>query len=55
MRAHPRSYLPYYNLANLLLQQGGDLEAAREYYELGRTVGGPVNKALEAQLKGVLK
>lgn len=55
MRAHPRSYLPYYNLANLLIQQGGDLEAAREYYDLGRTVGGPVNKALEARLKGVEK
>ena len=55
MRAHPRSYLPYYNLANLLLQQGDDLETAREYYELGRTVGGPVNKALEARLKGVGK
>ena len=52
MRAHPRSFLPYYNLANLLAQHGGDLEAAREYYELGRTVGGPVNKALEAKLKG---
>ena len=52
MRAHPRSFLPYYNLANLLIQQGGDLEVAREYYELGRTVGGPVNKALEAKLKG---
>ncbi len=55
MRAHPRSYLPYYNLANLLLQQGEDLETAREYYELGRTVGGPVNKVLEARLKGMLK
>ena len=55
MRAHPKSYLPYYNLANLLIQQGEDLEAAKEYYELGRTVGGPVNKALEARLKGVGK
>ena len=55
MRAHPRSFLPYYNLANLLIQQGGDLETAREYYELGRTVGGPVNKALEARLEGVAK
>ena len=55
MRAHPRSYLPYYNLANLLIQQGEDLETAKEYYELGRTVGGPVNKALEARLKGVGK
>jgi len=55
MRTHPRSYLPYYNLANLQLQQDGDIEAAREYYELGRTVGGPVNKALEARLKGIAK
>ena len=55
MRAHPRSYLPYYNLANLLIQQGEDLETAKEYYELGRTVGGPVNKVLEARLKGVGK
>ena len=55
MRAHPRSFLPYYNLANLLIQQGGDLETAREYYELGRTVGGPVNKALEARLEGVAR
>ena len=55
MRAHPRSYLPYYNLASMLLQQDGDLETAREYYELGRTVGGPVNKALEVRLKGVGK
>ena len=55
MRAHPKSYLPYYNLANLLIQQDGDLETAREYYELGRTVGGPVNKALEGRLKGTAK
>ena len=55
MRTHPRSYLPYYNLANLQLQQDGDIEAAREYYELGRTVGGPVNKALEGKLKGAAK
>ena len=55
MRAHPKSYLPYYNLANLTLLQGDDLELAKEYYELGRDHGGPVNKALEARLKGVGK
>ncbi len=55
MRSHPRSYLPYYNLANLKIQQGEDLDVAREYYELGRTVGGPVNVALEAKLKGASK
>ena len=42
-------------LRPMLQQDGGDLESAREYYELGRTVGGPVNKALEAKLKGVAK
>lgn len=52
MRAHPKSYLPYYNLANLMIQQGDDLETAREYYELGRTVGGPASKDIEAKLKG---
>ena len=52
MRAHPKSYLPYYNLANLTLLQGDDQETAKEYYELGRDHGGPVNKALEARLKG---
>ena len=51
MRAHPRSHLPYYNLANLCLQMGAGVEAARQYYELGRTVGGPPLPALEAQLK----
>ena len=55
MRAHPKSYLPYYNLANLTLLQGEDLEVAKEYYDLGRDHGGPVNKELEARLKGVGK
>ncbi|MGN0846534.1 MAG: tetratricopeptide repeat protein [Kiritimatiellia bacterium] len=51
MRAHPKSYLPYYNLANLALQLGEDASVAREYYELGRSVGGPRNEALERKLK----
>lgn len=55
MRAHPKSYLPYYNLANLMMQQEDGLETAREYYELGRTVGGPVNNDIEAKLKGPVK
>ena len=55
MRVHPKSYLPYYNLANLMIQQGDDLETAREYYELGRTVGGPENKDIESKLKGTGK
>ena len=51
MRAHPRSHLPYYNLANLSLQMEEGAEIARQYYELGRMVGGPPLPALEAQLK----
>lgn len=51
MRTHPRSYLPYYNLANLSLMMNEDAKIAHEYYEMGRTVGGPVNAALEAKLK----
>ncbi len=51
MRVHPKSYLPYYNLANLALQLGEDVASAREYYELGRAVGGPRNEALERILK----
>ena len=50
MRAHPKSYLPYYNLASLAMRQGS-LESAREYYELGRVVGGPESGEIEAMLK----
>ena len=52
MRTHPKSYLPYYNLANLVLQMGESAETARQYYEMGRLVGGPPSAALEEQLKG---
>ena len=52
MRAHPKSYLPYYNLANLVLLMGEGVETARQYYEMGRMVGGPPSTALEKQLKG---
>lgn len=52
MRAHPKSYLPYYNLAYLSLKLEEGAETARQYYEMGRTVGGPSLPALEAQLNG---
>ena len=51
MRAHPKSYLPYYNLANLVLKLGEGVESARQYYEMGRMVGGPAMPKLEARLK----
>ena len=52
MRAHPKSYLPYYNLAYLMLKlEDEGVESARQYYELGRALGGPVDKRIESQLK----
>ena len=51
MRTNPRSYLPYYNLAQLTLVLGEGAEVARQYYEMGRTVGGPVNLELEKKIK----
>jgi len=50
MRAHPKSHLPYYNLASLVLDMGEDAAEARQYYELGRAVGGPRNEALERKV-----
>ena len=51
-RAHPRSYLPCYNLAYLMFKLDGEGPAsARQYYELGRTLGGPQDAKLESLLK----
>jgi tetratricopeptide (TPR) repeat protein len=51
IRANPRDFHGYYNMAMLLLQTRGDKEAARRYYETGRTVGGPKDDSLEEALK----
>ncbi len=52
MRAHPKSYLPYYNLAHLMFKiEGEGVKSARQYYELGRALGGPQDDKLEARLK----
>lgn len=48
-KAHPKSYLPRYNLAHLLLRTG-DPAAARKSYEAGRAAGGPRNVAIEGLL-----
>ena len=52
MRAHPKSYLPYYNLAYLMfkLEDEGP-RSAKQYYELGRALGGPKDDKLESRLK----
>lgn len=51
MKAHPKSYLPCYNLAGLTLRLGENAESARQYYEKGRALGGPRNEELEKLLK----
>ncbi len=51
-KAHPKSYLPLYNLAHLTLQiDTGDQIVARALYEKGRALGGPQDAALEGKLK----
>ncbi len=53
MRAHPKSYLPYYNLAHLSFRiEGEGAKSARQYYELGRSVGGPRDAQLERKIRG---
>ena len=52
MRANPKSHLPYYNLANLLLDMGESVDTARQYYEMGRSCGGPKWEPLERRLNG---
>ena len=48
MRAHPKHYLPYYNLAYLMFRiEGEGAKSAKQYYELGRTLGGPQDARLE--------
>ena len=52
MRAHPKSYLPYYNLAYLMFKlEDEGVESARQYYELGRSLGGPKDERIESRLK----
>ena len=50
-RAHPRSYIPCYNLAVLALKLGEGKETARQYYEMSREFGGPRDLKLEAKLQ----
>ena len=52
MRAHPKHYLPYYNLAYLMFKlEGEGAASARQYYELGRTFGGPQDLRLERKFQ----
>lgn len=52
MRAHPKHYLPYYNLAYLMFKIDGEgARSAKQYYELGLTLGGPQDLRLERMCK----
>lgn len=51
VKAHPRSYLPHYNLAYVALELGEGRKAAKRCYDEGRELGGPVNADLEQRLK----
>lgn len=52
MRAHPKNYIPYYNLAHLMFKiEGEGVDSARQYYELGRALGGPKDSRIETKLK----
>jgi tetratricopeptide (TPR) repeat protein len=51
IKANPRDYCAYYNMANLVMQATGEKAVALKYYETGRKVGGPEDKALEESLK----
>ncbi len=52
MRAHPKNYLPYYNLAYLMFKlEDEGAESAKQYYELGRALGGPKDERLESRFR----
>ena len=49
---NPRDWHAYYNMSDLILRTGPSAKKiARRYYETGRTMGGPVDKALEEALR----
>ena len=53
IQSNPANHYAFYNMARLVLKTRGEKgrDAARGYYEAGRKVGGPVNAALEDQLR----
>ena len=53
IQSNPANHYAFYNMARLVLKTRGEKgrDAARGYYEAGRKAGGPVNAALEEQLR----
>lgn len=50
IKAAPRDYNAYYNMAELIADEGGNPASARRYYDMGRKLGGARDKTLEAKL-----
>ena len=50
-QAHPKSYVPHYNLAYVALELGEGRKVAKEHYDAGRELGGPVNADIETRLQ----
>ena len=51
VQAHPKSYVPHYNLAYVALELGEGRKVAKEHYDAGRELGGPVNADIEKRLR----
>ena len=50
--SNPRNHYAFYNMARLLLKiDAADRDAAKRYYETGRSVGGPEDAELEALVR----
>lgn len=50
IRHNPKDYHAYYNMAQLILEEGGKPEVAKKYYELGLKAGGERDEWLEGEL-----
>lgn len=52
IQSNPKSYHAYFNMARLIMKANpANKDGARRYYETGRSMGGPVNAALEEAVK----
>ena len=51
VQSHPKSYVPHYNLAYVALELGEGRKVAKQHYDKGRELGGPVNQDIEKRLQ----
>ena len=50
IKLKPKDHHSYYNMAQIILQQGGNVSVAKRYYDIGRMVGGERDMELEEAL-----